>query len=90
MSDIQYKQVHTTIPEKYFKYAKDNRLPWNELLINAIEQKMQSDPEIIQERIENNNRERLQLEQKLTRAKQQDTLKKTKLQDLHKGLVPVD
>jgi len=89
-SDKIYTQVHTTIPEKYHKYAKNKKLSWSELLTKAIELEMNNDPEIIKQRLEENDREREQLKQHLQQAQQIDTKKKTRLQDLHKGLIPVD
>lgn len=84
-----FEQIHTTIPSKYWQYAKNNKLSWNELLIKAIELEMQGDPEIIKERLEKNNRERKELQDRLQHAEKIDTNNKTKLKDLHKGLIPV-
>lgn len=45
MTDKKYCQVHTTLPEKYHQYAKKHNFSWAELLINAIELEMSTDPE---------------------------------------------
>ena len=90
MANKQYRQVHTTIPEKYYQYAKNKKLPWNELLIKAIELEMSTDPETIKERLEKNDKERGKLQKQLQQAQQIDTKKKTRLKDLHEGLIPVD
>jgi len=90
MTDKQYKQVHTTIPEKYHNYAKDKKLSWAELLIKSIELEMKTDPEIIETRLLQNSEEREQLLKNLKLAKKTTTEKKARLKDLHKGLIPVD
>jgi len=90
MTDKQYCQVHTTLPEKYHQYAKNKKLSWSELLIKAIELEMDTDPNIIKERLEENEMEKKQLQQRLQQAQQIDTKKKTRMQDLHKGLIPID
>ncbi|MEO5350850.1 MAG: hypothetical protein H7836_14580 [Magnetococcus sp. YQC-3] len=90
MTDKQYKEVHTTIPKKCWQYAQDKKLGWNELLIKAIEQEMNTDPDIIKDKLNENHQERERLQQQLQQAQVDHQQKKTKLQDLHKGLIPVD
>lgn len=85
-----FEQVHTTIPSKYWQYAKNHKLSWSTLLIKAIELEMQSDPQIIKERLEKNDEEKNELQKALQHAEKIYTTKKTKLKDLHRGLIPVD
>ncbi len=90
MSDKQFKQVHTTIPKKYWEYAKNKKLSWSELLIFAIEHQMNTDPAIIKEKLNKNHEERQILQDQLKKAEKTHQVKKTKVKDLHKGLIPVD
>lgn len=87
-----YRQIHTTIHKKYWQYAKDKKIPWNELLTQAIEQKMKNDPDILKQKLEQNIQENQQIQKELQQAQQNqqiDEKKKALLSDIHKGLIPV-
>ena len=63
------KQVHTTLPFKYWDYAKNElKLSWSQLLKDAIENEMKKNLDTIEKRIEINEKERKQLLQDYKKA----------------------
>lgn len=87
---IKSSSVHTTIPKKYFEYAKSKKLSWSKLLTKAIEDYMDEDPDLLRNKLIHINEERERVEQQLKKVDQQHQDKKTKQQDMQKGLIPVD
>ena len=90
MKEKTYKQVHTTIPEKYWNFAKKQNLSWAELLTKAIEQKILEKSEVIRDKLDENNEERERLLKKLKEAENKETNSKQSITGVHRGLMPVD
>jgi hypothetical protein len=84
------KQVHTTIPDNYFDFAKRNKLSWNQLIKTAIEQEMQQDPDYCEKKVEESKAETEKWQQRQRQASERKKITKQQTQALREGLMPVE
>jgi len=82
--------IHTTIPYKYADYARKHNLKWSQLLISAIEQEMNQDPEYINKKIQQNEVEREKLIKDFQNAKNRKITIDEKTRSMRQGLMPVE